>query len=184
MNSYCIRLQEKTARDDGITRPWNTLEPAGEQRLNEINEKRATGVNETMAGHVSTNRRRGENPTLRAGSSVRWSLSRQISAIQRSHGWWILREADLGTLLIELPFVYPTTIDFSFDLHEFRGENSIIQILCDSNIYLLESNLFDFLGEEVNFDNLINQAGFLHSAHCIDPSSCWHFFGNMKLVLF
>ena len=42
----------------------------------EINEKRATGVNETMAGHVSTNRRRGKNPTLRVRSAVRWSLSR------------------------------------------------------------------------------------------------------------
>lgn len=28
-----------------------------------LNEKRATGVNETMAGHVSTNGRGGEEPT-------------------------------------------------------------------------------------------------------------------------
>lgn len=38
---------------------------AGQIRVNEINEKRATGVNETMAGHVSTNSRKGEEPTRR-----------------------------------------------------------------------------------------------------------------------
>lgn len=65
--------------------------------LDEINEKRGTGVNETMAGHVSTNRRRGNNPTPRARSTVRWSLSR----------WRSARDSSIVGATVDPPYVRP-----------------------------------------------------------------------------